>query len=56
MQQNSDDAQEGITWWNGLDRYDRAYWLARAGSARPVDAWTEYKSAGRPTVDQELAS
>lgn len=30
---------EGMTWWNGMDEKDRAYWLLKAASARPADAY-----------------
>jgi len=35
----------GIAWWNFVAETERARWLARAGSARPVDAWGAYKRA-----------
>jgi len=41
----------GMAWWNFLTETERARWLARAGSARPVDAWRAYKRASpRPST------
>ena len=39
------DDNEGIEWWNGLYERERRYWLSRADSARPVDAWHAYQRA-----------
>ena len=39
------DDRAGMNWWNRLPRHSRRYWLTRAGSARPVDAWRCFKSA-----------
>jgi hypothetical protein len=36
---------QGISWWNGLDEKDRAYWLTVAGSAVPADAWQAWLQA-----------
>lgn len=44
---NSDD-RAGMDWWNSLGPIDRAWWLGRAGSARPVDAWRKYQRDGSP--------
>jgi hypothetical protein len=41
---SSDDATSMI-WWNLLDERERLYWLNRAGSARPVDAWRAFKKS-----------
>jgi len=30
---------EGVTWWNAMSEKDRAYWLLKAASARPADAY-----------------
>jgi hypothetical protein len=42
--QTADD-ELGMAWWNGLTKRRRAYWLQRAGSCRPVDAWHCFKRA-----------
>lgn len=39
------DDELGIIWWNGLTAVDRAWWLGRANSERPVDAWTAFKAS-----------
>lgn len=44
------DAETGMRWWNSIREYERALWLTRAGSSRPVDAWNLFKAlrdAGR---------
>jgi len=38
----------GMAWWNILTETERARWLARAGSVRPLDAWRAYKRASSP--------
>ena len=38
-----DDQEQGIRWWNGLQEWERRAWMREAGSARPVDAWEEFK-------------
>ncbi|WP_019570289.1 hypothetical protein [Thioalkalivibrio sp. ALE11] len=42
-QQGGDDDAAGIAWWNGLTRQQRRYWLDRAASASPADAWSQFK-------------
>lgn len=37
------DDHRGMEWWNSLSKADRYYWLNRANSSRPVEAWLEYK-------------
>ena len=37
------DARNGIAWWNHLTPTQRGYWLTRARSATPADAWEAYK-------------
>lgn len=37
-----DDA-EGMEWWNRIPESERRWWTCHAQSARPVDAWREYK-------------
>ena len=44
----SRDEAAGMRWWNALTPGDRRYWLDRAGSPRPVDAWHTYKTEGKP--------
>ncbi|OOC08865.1 hypothetical protein [Thioalkalivibrio halophilus] len=39
----SRDEAEAMLWWNRLTPADRRYWLDRAGSARPADAWQAYQ-------------
>jgi len=41
----TDDERAGMDWWNALSESERAEWLARAGSAKPADAWAAYKRA-----------
>lgn len=36
------DPAAGMTWWNAMTEAERGRWLAKAQSARPVDAWTAY--------------
>lgn len=43
------DAQSGMAWWNSLTKTQRAEWLARAGSAKPADAWALFKLERRST-------
>jgi len=33
---------EGMDWWNSISESERRYWLDRADSNRPVDAWRMY--------------
>lgn len=42
MAERTPEEQAGMRWWNSITRSERAYWLERADSARPVDAWREY--------------
>lgn len=44
----SSDDFRGMAWWNGLTRSERSFWLALAGSARPVDAWHRFKQEYAP--------
>jgi hypothetical protein len=37
------DDVRGMAWFNGLSEQRREYWLQRAGSSRPVDAWHYFK-------------
>lgn len=43
-----ESARAGIAWWNCLSRAERRYWLERADSAVPADAWEVYKLDARP--------
>lgn len=43
----SDGDTAGMAWWNGISETERARWLAVAGSARAVDAWTAYKAKAK---------
>ncbi len=38
------DAELGITWYNGLSKAERALWHRVAGSAVPADAWAAFQS------------
>ena len=40
------DDVTGMHWWNALTEAERAYWLRRADSAKPVDAWEAFKREG----------
>jgi hypothetical protein len=35
--------EDGIAWWNALSASVRRYWLNQANSARPADAYAEYR-------------
>jgi hypothetical protein len=37
------DKQAGMAWWNGLTEAERAYWLHRADTATPAEAWDAFK-------------
>jgi hypothetical protein len=37
------DDEAGMRWWNGLSEAARRHWLRQANSARPADAWQEWK-------------
>jgi hypothetical protein len=39
----SADERAGMEWWNSLPERERALWLGKAQSAKPVDAWAAYK-------------
>lgn len=48
---NTDNAQKGIEWWNGLTKEAREIWLKVANSATPADAWAAYqKSVNIPVL------
>ena len=38
----------GMAWWNFFTETERARWLARACTPRPIDAWRAYKRASSP--------
>lgn len=41
-----EDGEEGITWWNGLDRRERAKWMKAGGDTGvAADAWKAFKLA-----------
>jgi hypothetical protein len=42
------DARAGIAWWNHLAPTQRSYWLMRARSAIPADAWEAFKAWDAP--------
>jgi hypothetical protein len=37
------DEQAGMAWWNSLTEAERAYWLHRADTATPAEAWDAFK-------------
>lgn len=37
-----EDAELGMAWFNQLTESQRRYWLNRADSARPADAWDRF--------------
>jgi len=37
------DELAGIEWWNAISEHRQADWLQMAESAKPADAWAEYK-------------
>jgi hypothetical protein len=39
------DDIRGMHWWNALSEADRLFWLQKADSARPIDAWRAFKQA-----------
>lgn len=39
----SADELASVEWWNALSEPRRADWLHLADSAKPADAWAEYK-------------
>lgn len=40
------DGEEGMAWWNGLDRRERAKWMKAAGDTGvAADAWNAFKIA-----------
>lgn len=40
------DGEEGIAWWNGLDRREKAKWMKAAGNTGvAADAWNSFKFA-----------
>lgn len=48
----TDDDLKGIAWWNHCTEEERRYWLDRADSACPVDAWRAYKLSGERERDR----
>lgn len=41
----------GMDWWNRSTEFARAYWLKRAASAVPADAWASYLAQSPPPYD-----
>ena len=37
------DELAGIEWWHSISEHRQADWLQMAESAKPADAWAEYK-------------
>lgn len=48
------DALLGMLWWNRLREIERAYWLARADSAVPADAWEAFRRETAREAGQEV--
>ncbi len=44
------DELAGVEWWNSISEPRRADWLQMAESAKPADAWAEYK---RRTIESQ---
>jgi hypothetical protein len=42
------DARAGIAWWNHLTPTQRSYWLTRAKSPVPADAWEAFRDGQLP--------
>jgi hypothetical protein len=49
------DAELGIIRWNRLREIERAYWLARADSAVPADAWAAFQRETARERGQEVS-
>jgi hypothetical protein len=47
------DELAGIEWWNSMSEPRRADWLQLADSARPADAWAEFK---RRSLDDQTGA
>jgi hypothetical protein len=41
--QHMDDLREGNAWWQARSKEDKAAWLAKVCSDRPMDAWEAFK-------------
>jgi hypothetical protein len=51
------DDYAGVRWWNSLSERDRLFWLQKADSARPVDAWRAFKQgSGGSAMSVETAA
>jgi len=42
-QQPTEYQQRGMDWWNARSEAARRYWCEQAGSARPADAYAEFR-------------
>lgn len=42
-----DLSHPGVVWWNSLTEDDRSFWLRRAGTSVPADAWEAFQVAQR---------
>lgn len=48
------DELEGMTWWNGLDEYERRRWMKLSGdTGRVADAWDEWKRCVPTFLDDD---
>ena len=47
------DELAGIEWWSSMSEPRRADWLQLADSARPADAWAEFK---RRSLDDQTGA
>jgi len=41
------DRRAGHVWWEELPRNQKAYWMKRARSSRPLQCWEAYKRETR---------
>ncbi len=42
----------GMQWWDHIGEQERAHWLGKAGSARPVDAWKAFQDSAPQEGDE----
>lgn len=45
-----DEENFGVEWWNHITEDERAYWLERAKSAVPADAWIAFRKENKGSV------
>mgnify|MGYP001606873553 CR=1 FL=1 len=54
--QPTQDEQDGMDWWNGLNERMRKYWMAQAETGVVADAWEIYKNARADYAPDDEAS